>query len=163
MNHEKYLSQDERSCLLSVLGGDRDSLMLSLLLFTGCRSGELLNLRKRDLNASECSVLIKGTKGSTNREIPLPRAFYARLEGYSEGRDRLFPISYNRLRDIWMFYRPVKKKLHSLRHTFAIELYRKTLDIRLVQRALGHRNIETTMIYQDYQYGIDELRKALVD
>jgi site-specific recombinase XerD len=32
-------------------------------------------------------------------------------------------------------------------HTFAMNLYRKTGDLRLVQTALGHRHISTTEIY----------------
>jgi site-specific recombinase XerD len=36
---------------------------------------------------------------------------------------------------------------HMLRHTFATELYRQTKDIRLVQKALGHAGLSTTMIY----------------
>jgi site-specific recombinase XerD len=37
--------------------------------------------------------------------------------------------------------------IHSLRHTFATRLYRKTGDLYLVQRALGHRQITTTEVY----------------
>jgi integrase/recombinase XerD len=33
------------------------------------------------------------------------------------------------------------------RHTYATELYRTTKDIRLVQKALGHAQLSTTMIY----------------
>jgi integrase/recombinase XerD len=36
---------------------------------------------------------------------------------------------------------------HMLRHTYATELYRATKDIRLVQKALGHASLSTTMIY----------------
>jgi len=74
----------------------------------------------------------------------------------------LFPISYHRLYQIWHQYRPVAKKFHSLRHTFAIRLYRKTKDLRLVQVALGHRNITNTMIYADYIYSQQELRKLIL-
>ena len=36
---------------------------------------------------------------------------------------------------------------HSLRHTFATELYRRTRDLGLVQAALGHASITSTMVY----------------
>lgn len=36
---------------------------------------------------------------------------------------------------------------HTLRHTFATELYRDTGNIRLVQKALWHADLSTTMIY----------------
>jgi len=36
---------------------------------------------------------------------------------------------------------------HMLRHTFATDLYSETGKIRLVQKALGHADLSTTMIY----------------
>jgi integrase len=36
---------------------------------------------------------------------------------------------------------------HSLRHTFAMHLYRETEDILLVQRMLGHRSLTSTQVY----------------
>jgi integrase/recombinase XerD len=36
---------------------------------------------------------------------------------------------------------------HTLRHTFATDLYRQTTNIRITQKALGHANLATTQIY----------------
>ena len=36
---------------------------------------------------------------------------------------------------------------HILRHTFATDLLRSTSNIRLVQKALGHASLTTTMLY----------------
>ena len=36
---------------------------------------------------------------------------------------------------------------HSLRHRFAMDLYRRTGDVLLVKEALRHRSIASTMVY----------------
>ena len=38
---------------------------------------------------------------------------------------------------------------HKFRHTFATVLYKRGLDVRMIQKLLGHSNINTTMIYID--------------
>lgn len=169
LNKNKYLLQPEVERLEKVLesfieSSPRDCLILSLALRTGARAQEILNLKKSDLNPYDQTVFIRGIKGSNDREIPLRSDLFQRLSRFAQAQtgDLVFDISYNRLRQIWEHYRPVEKKLHSLRHTFAIRLYQKTKDIRLVQVALGHRNITNTMIYADYAYSQSELRKLIL-
>ncbi len=169
LNKNKYLLDPEVEKLEEILdsfydGDSRNCLILLLGLRTGARVQELLNLTKNDINPHDKTVFIKGIKGSNDREIPLPPKLFDRLVEYSAGvsGEILFNITYNRLHQIWDKYRPVHKKLHSLRHTFAIRLYKKTKDIRLVQVALGHRNITNTMIYADYVYSQQELRQLIL-
>lgn len=169
LNKNKYLLEPEVERLIYILESfkDKDSrncTLLWTLLHTGGRAQEVLNLRKEDLNTYEQSIFIKGLKGSNDRELPLPAWLFQRLEremAQASG-DLIFPISYNRLRQIWDLYRPVHKKLHALRHTFAIRLFKKTKDLRLIQVALGHRNITNTMIYADYIYSQEELRRLIL-
>ncbi len=169
LNKNKYLLDPELDRLLAIINtyidkDPRNCLILLLGLKTGARAQEILNIVKSDLNAHDASVFIKGLKSSNDREIPIPSALFARLQRYSESvtTDKIFNITYDRLYQIWDLYRPVPKKFHSLRHTFAINLYKKTRDLRLVQVALGHRNITNTMIYADYMYTQDELRKLIL-
>lgn len=169
LNKNKYLLIPERQKLEQILGDylqkdTRNCLIILLALKTGARAQEVLNITKADLNPYEESVLIRGIKGSNDREIPLTSAFFKKLYLWSEGQpgSRIFDITYLRLFQVWNIYRPVAKTFHSLRHTFAIELYQKTKDIRLVQVALGHRNIMNTMIYADYVYSRDELKKLIL-
>ncbi|MCW6005546.1 site-specific integrase [Micromonospora sp. CPCC 205371] len=53
-----------------------------------------------------------------------------------------------------------KRKLHIARHTAATLLLAQGVDIRTVQKILGHRDIRTT---QGYTQGADELMKAAAD
>ncbi len=169
LNKNKYLLPPERERLEEILNhflnSDlRNALMLHLALRTGARAQELLNLVQNDVNGFDQTLFIRGLKGSNDREIPLPPRLFSHLERYLTTLDgnELFPITYNRLRDIWATYRPVPKKFHCLRHTFAMNLYEKTKDLRLVQVALGHRSITNTMIYADYAYSRQELRKLIL-
>lgn len=166
INKLKYLEINEQQTLIQSLLARpcRDATILLLLLHTGARAQELLNVTSVDVQAG--AIFLRGLKGSYDREIPLPEWLYAltRLEmmpGALPGA-KVFDISYKRLYQVWCYWRPVKKKLHSLRHTFAINLYRKTKDLRLVSAALGHKNILNTMVYAHYVYTQDELRKALI-
>jgi hypothetical protein len=45
----------------------------------------------------------------------------------------------------------MKIKLHTLRNFYACKLYHSTKDILHVQRPLGHRNIQNTLIYIDLE------------
>jgi integrase/recombinase XerC len=169
LNKTKYLLDPEYEKLMELLEkfqaeDERNVLLLELALRTGARAQEILNLTRQDLNSFDETVFIRGIKGSSDREIPLPRRLFERLLRYATRLDseKLFDITYNRFRDIWAHYRPVPKKLHALRHTFAIRLFKKTKDLRLVQLALGHRNITNTMVYADYVYSQSELRKLIL-
>lgn len=170
LNKNKYLLDAEVDRLDHILRSfaqkdERNCTLLWTLLHTGGRAQEILNVRAEDLNPYEQSIFIRGLKGSNDRELPLPDWLFKRLEAeISRGsaQSLLFPITYNRLRQIWTLYRPVHKKLHALRHTFAIRLFKKTKDLRLIQVALGHRNITNTMVYADYLYSQEELRKLIL-
>lgn len=173
LNKNKYLLDPERQKLEELLqqfmaSNLRDCLLLSIALKTGARAQEILNLKLSDINEHDKSIFFHGIKGSNDRELPIaPKLFqslmlYIHNGNFGDSQNHVFPISYNRLRQIWQFYRPTHKKFHSLRHTFAIQLYKKTKDIRLVQFALGHRNITNTMIYADYVYSQQELKKLIL-
>lgn len=171
---QKFLTDSELTHLEAVLdktlfvGADskadfRNALILKLLVHTGARVTEILNLVKSDLNLEARSILIHGLKGSRDREIPLAKKLFDLLKLYAstiEG-DRIFPIDYDTIREAWVFYRPVQKKLHALRHTCAMRVYNKTKDIKIVSTLLGHKSILNSQIYLDYQHNSTELRKAL--
>lgn len=172
LHQGKFLTDDEyerlEKLLLRQKGAGivvRDSLLLMVAMRTGARAGELLALKKQDFDYTSKTILIRGSKGSDDREIPLPHWLCRYLNSYMSDlvSDALWPISYERLIQIWYFYRPAKKKFHSLRHTFAIKIYKQTRDLRLVQTALGHRSINNTMIYLDYVHRASELKRLVWD
>lgn len=164
--HKKFLNDMELGRLRKVLKqfdktDHRNVLLIKVALATGARASELLMLTKDDILVGKLSI--PGIKGSKFREIPIAKGLMAQIRRLPVGPDgRLFPISYPRLAQIWADYRPNRHKpFHCLRHTFAVNLFEKTRDIRLVQAALGHRNIQNTLIYSDYRYETKELQKLI--
>lgn len=169
INNTKYLNSIELTNLETLLKmnihvNTRDCLLILLALKTGARAQEILNITKSDIDTFNQSVFIRGLKGSNDRETPLNPVLFSHLIRYMNSieTDRIFDISYDRLYQIWLEYRPVKKKFHSLRHTMAIELYKKTKDLLLVKTALGHKSILNTMVYQSHIYTQDEMKRMIL-
>lgn len=166
IHRDKFLNKSELDQLHAIIDfgdGDRDLLLVRLALETGARATEILNINTLDIDHEGKSVFIKGIKNSNDRQIPLYNSTYKRLCEYTHNRSgRVFNINYRRLEQVWSKLRPVPKKFHSLRHTFAVDLYRRTKDIKLVQLALGHKDIKNTMVYVDFVYSQEELRKLIL-
>ncbi len=165
---DKFLSDSEYAHLRMLVRRNktRAAILLKFYMFTGARAHEGLGVCLRDLDRDNKAVLIRGLKGSNDREIPLPPWFFLELLRYAERvcknmEDKIFPFCYTILDRVWKRFRPVKKKFHSLRHTIAIKVFKSTRDIKLVQILLGHRSIKNTMVYLDYVYSIKEMRKIL--
>lgn len=118
-----------------------------MLLQTGGRVNEVLQLKWSDVNHETKSVYLKGLKGSEDREIPISDATYLRLMTLDKLNKFVFQIVHWELRREWYKIRPAAKMLHSLRHTFAVLAYSRTKDLLLVQAALGHRNVKNTIVY----------------
>lgn len=170
LSTNKFLSDDELTRLWKTVlkpKPNRDDLLIQLAIATGARASELLQIKTNDIsisNKKKGSVFIRGLKGSKSRTIPIKAELARAIQQLkTDETSRPFPITYNRLFQIWDLYRPNGKKFHALRHTFAVNLYRKTKDIRLVQIALGHSDVQNTSIYLDFVYADEYLSKALLD
>lgn len=143
----------------------RDTTVIELLFATGMRVSELCSLKVGDMNIDEKTIRIMG-KGSKERIINLPNQdVLAVLEKHLEvfhrdqsGSAYLFiNRSGNRLSEQsvrFMIRKYVKLAgisthitPHMFRHSFATFLLEEDVDIRYIQKLLGHSSILTTQIY----------------
>ena len=157
-------------------GGDGllTDLVILLLLTTGIRVGELTEIRLREIDLDDRSIRIRG-KGNRERRVFLVGDMVTRLlRQYLDHRRRLANAAAagglsgfeERLlldgsgapakpADIRRLLRARSKALgldrritpHMLRHTAATRYLEQGVDIRYVQRLLGHASISTTEIY----------------
>lgn len=153
---------------------NKPALLITLALETGMRATEVLNLRVKDFDPKEHTIFIRSLKGSNARSLPLrPKTSLLLLRfilqankaeelGRVNREASVFGICYQRLYQYWEVFKPnPDKTFHCLRHTFAVEFYKKSKDLKAVQLALGHRNVENTMVYVDFLYSHDHMRKLM--
>lgn len=145
--------------------GAMDRLATMLLYATGMRVGELTSLRVRDVDLRAGTLRIVG-KGDRERQVYVadPRLlgmladFVSRRHGCAAGDARLLvddcgrpagPPSVRRaLRRLCAAAGLARRVTpHVLRHTAATALLEAGVDVRMVQRVLGHASIATTQIY----------------
>jgi integrase/recombinase XerD len=151
---------------------------ISLLLSTGIRVGELSNICIDDYSRSDRSIKIYG-KGNRQRLVYLLTPQLHRLfnnylvkrRKFPAASDKLFVTAKNghltppRIRSSLKTIAKqagVEKNItpHMLRHTCATQWLEAGLDIRYVQKLLGHHSISTTEIYT--HVSDQSLREALL-
>ena len=141
----------------------RDEAILTLILYTGIRVGELVDLRLSDVEIGERSGRVKITgKGRKYREVPLHVSARHALEDWltvrpdDEETDHFFVGKGGSMTPRGVQQRlakigdvaGVKVTPHILRHTFATRLLREAkVDIVTTSNLMGHENITTTTIY----------------
>ena len=136
------------------------------MLDTGLRLSEAVNLKWRDVDFNTGKLMVRQGKGAKDRilwigdaDLELLRAWRQRQAKDGKGDpEHVFtalkgkPVSPRYVQAMVKRYATkagIGKNIHphTLRHTFATDLYRETSKIRLVQKALGHANLSTTQIY----------------
>lgn len=144
----------------------RNVAMFGVMAMAGLRKGELLNLRVTDLDWENGVIRIRAetSKSRTARSVPLCYRLRELLERYLQEREK------RKVETLWLWVSyhgrsrftanglkhltrhigertGLRIKPHKFRHTFATQTYMGSNDILAVQRALGHKEITTTMIY----------------
>lgn len=146
--------------------GQRNRLLLQLMLDTGLRLSEATALEWRDLDLTTGKLKVRQGKGAKDRILWVgdedldalrkwrdrqardvagnPAAVFTTLDGK--------PVSNRYVQAMLKRYAAkagIARSVHPhlLRHTFATDLLRDAKNIRIVQRALGHARIATTELY----------------
>ncbi len=144
--------------------------IVSIMLQTGMRTNECLNLKVQDISFTENYILITHGKMNKERRVPLSNNLKTHLRDFLQIRnssptareidilflsDKFEPLTYNAIR-IWAernikryvnFSENRKWGFHQLRVRFATEFYKKFKDVKRLSYILGHADIEMTLRY----------------
>lgn len=150
---------------------NRNRLVIKTIIYTGIRVSEALGLRHKDISEEGENFLLQVRgKGNKPRVVMIKKSHIADLLSawvaqkneaglasefiFVNFRDKPLSQPYVSgvveaiLRSVGI--RKEKNGAHMLRHSFATLLYQKSLDLVLVQEALGHANIATSRIYTHF-------------
>lgn len=172
-NDEKALTSDEVAKIVTAIVlhtkhhpflYKRDLMIVNLLLYTGVRRNELLNIKVKDVDFTSQSLLVDGTtsKSKKTRRIPLHQNVLYHISNFLEERkDRTCPyliitqhqdkqLSSHGLTYFVTRYKKLANlhfHLHQFRHTFACNLAKHNADIITIKNMLGHSSITMTERY----------------
>jgi len=181
-NGVKYFMEEEKEKFLKAVEESRsvrDKMIVSLFLATGIRLSELANLFVSKVQDKKILKVVG--KGRKEREIPLKtktqeelRAFLEWKKGAGESLHPNAPLFCSPLTKKRLSNRAIQFRIdyyvrkadlerdfspHALRHTFGYGLGKKGIPLQVIQKLLGHSNINTTQIY--CQPDLDQMRLAV--
>ncbi len=155
------LSHSEVTKIIDHTKNFKHKLLLSLAYGSGMRVSEVVNLKVGDLNINELNLVIKDAKGGKDRLSILPEILKNDLQNMIAGKhanDFVFESERGgklttRTAQL-VFEKSLKSAgilklatFHSLRHSFATHLLENGVDVRYIQKLLGHASISTTALY----------------
>ena len=149
--------------MLTASAGKILSIKLSISKETGLRLVELCNLKVKDIDIEQRILYPTTAKNGAPRRLKISNSLQATVENHIntnnlKPEDKLFNGTAEYYGQTYRMHRnklakklnkPELKtiRLYDFRHYFATTLYAKTRDILLVKQQLGHKKIETTLIY----------------
>jgi integrase/recombinase XerD len=168
----RVLTDAETSSLLEqpnqrYYGPHRDYLYMRIMLKAGLRASEAVSLQPEHIDLMSGKLMVREGKGAKDRTLWIGEDLLEELREWMDCRQEtagdpkyLLPTSKGTKVATSHLRRSVKRYAkkaeiddvdrvspHTLRHTFATRLYRSAGKIRMVQKALGHSDLSTTMIY----------------
>ena len=147
----------------SDLLGLRNRLIMELLYATGIRVSELVNIKNKDIDLSNRSIVVTG-KGDKTRIVffnEITKKYISKYLNESKDvrKDEYLILNNNGKQITTRGIRLIMNKVirdtsiiknvhpHIIRHTFATHLLNNGCDLLTVQELLGHASISTTGIY----------------
>jgi integrase/recombinase XerD len=186
------LTREEVIGLLLHIRLRRYRIPVKLLYCCGLRISECLNLTVHDIQGKEGKLWIRGGKGGKDRMVPLPQSMLEDLRRYwafhrnplllfpNVGRGSNDPAQLSaRMRtakdpmpigSVQRLIVLARKELHlphatphTLRHSFATHLVEAGASLHVVKELLGHKQINTTMIYLHLTHRTREDSRILLE
>jgi integrase/recombinase XerD len=167
-DHIETLSANEYSLLLNKVKEDgelRNIAIVYVLLHTGIRVSELCRLNRSDVDFIKNELIVQ--KNGQERLIPLSTDTRVHLQNYLQShtsKDAIFITNAgDRITERAVQYMLKKYDVNpnKLRHTFCQKLVDSNIDIEIVSRLAGHRDLNVTKRYVKSKMNKHKLEEVL--
>ena len=159
-NHDipkEYLSSAEIKQLASTLYDENPDVYRAEMfsIYTGLRRGDILALRWENIHYDRGRrAYLRFRIRKTGTQIQLPLSLPAiRVLGAPKSEGKVFPMITESILTVhvrrWITKARIRKHItfHCFRHTFAMQLLEKGVDIYTIAALLGHRQVSSTQNY----------------
>lgn len=158
------LNTEECLKLFDTAGDPKYRALLMVAYSAGLRLSEIMNLQIRDVDRPREELFIREGKGRRDRKVPLSEKALSVLGDYYRsckvkpktylfpGRTLDEPLCDSTIHKIFKKATAragITKKIrfHTLRHSYATHALEAGMNIRQLQKILGHRSVHTTLKY----------------
>jgi len=154
---ERILTADESRRLLAASSPSLRPVLI-VALNSGMRRGEILSLRRQDVDFVKGFILIGDSKSGKSRKVPMNGPVFEALKEKigNGGGEYVFenPETRTRVLDVKTAFLGACRRagikgvrFHDLRHTAASRMIELGIDLVTVSKILGHSTIQMTMRY----------------
>lgn len=152
------LTKEEIKNLIEVIENPKHRLLIEFVYASGLRVSEVVKFKVKDVLVQEKIGIVRKGKGGKDRKVILSEKFLIDFKKeLREPESYLFPGRTGHLttRSVQMILKAAAKKAgiiksvhpHLLRHSFATHLLNNDIDIKYIQKILGHHSVKTTERY----------------
>jgi site-specific recombinase XerD len=173
------LSKSEVELVLNACHNLKHKVILMTLYSCGLRVSEVCKIEIKDIDFARKKCIIRLSKGNVSREVVLSPILEEYIKTYRRqyySETYLFP-GFNpqkpySVRSVQTIIQKVVKKVgiskkvssHTMRHSFATHCIENHVDIFFLKRLLGHRSLQTTMMYYHLcEHSYDRFKSPLDD
>lgn len=156
------LSKDEVIKVLAYVKNPKHNLIIHLAYGVGLKLNELISLKISDFNFEKGTLTIAGSEPSEDRELNLGEKLPPIIKDFTANKkvtsqylfsnnkgDQISP------RGVQIYFSKTIKELgldssitlQNLRHSYAVHLLNRGIDLHHLQKSLGHKYLQTTSLY----------------